>query len=129
LEFEERQLKDTWFARLNLSEAGIESWRRPTDRPLGWVAAVNDEHKILFTQLLSSTSEMREYIYYYLVAIGKDVVLVEVNEPKARILPRGAYRKFSASTLRRYANAGAMVATVAKKPFSFVWQWWLRRPH
>lgn len=122
MEFVERQLEDTWFGELDLSAAGIEQWRVPKHQPLGWKAAVNSKHKVLFTQLLSNSAEMRDRIYYYLLAIGSDVLLIQVNEPDARILPSGAHDTHSPETVWELANTAAMVVTLDKKPFRFVRQ-------
>jgi len=119
--FEKRDLEDTWFSQLNLSGYAIEPRRIPKkeDHPLGWAVAVNLKHRVLFTQLVSNTGEMRERVYYYLLAIGPDIVVIEWNDPTARILPGLWSTKYSSKAIRQCADAAAMLITSNRKRFKW----------
>jgi hypothetical protein len=63
-----RTLSDLERSVLNLGALGVEQSRSPTARE-AWQYAIDDERSALFTQLLSSTGEMRDGTYFYLLIL------------------------------------------------------------
>ena len=114
--FQKTELSKSWFERLNLEQANIQS-RAPGSA--SWSCALDVERELLFTQLGGSSYEMRDGFYYYLLAIGSNLVVAEWDNGWARVLPQGAASSYTRHELETLINEGAVVACHDQKPFLF----------
>jgi hypothetical protein len=81
--FVKRSLKLEEHLRLDLIALGIENRRIP---PQDWSWAVDEDQDVFFTQLISSTYEMREGWYWYLLLVsGSPTMLMVDGFAKARV--------------------------------------------
>jgi hypothetical protein len=68
--FVAKPLVETWFHELDLANAGIPPHRNPRET---WLCAVDESRGMLFFQLLSNSSEMRDGTCYYVLAVGREL--------------------------------------------------------
>ncbi len=76
--FEKVKLSSTIFYDL-IQDFEIEEKRIPEKdgiRPWDWYCAYDKDEKVLFTQLKSSSGEMRDHNYYYLLIIESDPIFI-----------------------------------------------------
>jgi hypothetical protein len=61
--------------------------RMPQERHEGqWKAVIDDRRSILLTQLVGSPGEMRDGVYYYLMAVSRRLYLLESGPGTLRIV-------------------------------------------
>lgn len=114
--FEKVELKDSWFNKLDLGKAGV---RHRAPEAETWPCAIDIERALFFTPLLSRSHESREGWYFYLLAIGDDLIVIRWDNGLAKILSQGDAARYPQSQLEELINEGAVVACYDKKPFSF----------
>lgn len=120
--FNKMNLYDTWFEDLHLEELRISKSQLPPKESIHpWQCAIDEEHRILFTQLISDTYAMRDGLYYYLLAIKNDLVLIFWDNHKAVIKDRGSANKYKLQELKDIINEAAAVV-VLKLTFAFKWE-------
>ena len=106
-------LAETWLATLPI--ATVTRLTTPPSDPT-WRCAINVEYKVLFTQLISDTYQMRDYYYEYLLAIDDKLMIISWNG-KASLEKVGAWKELPLSELVKLANRCAELTTYDQKPF------------
>lgn len=71
-----RTLSELERSVLNLGALGVDQSRSPAARE-AWRYAIVDERSALFTQLVSSTGEMRDGTYFYLLVLRGQPIVFE----------------------------------------------------
>jgi hypothetical protein len=82
-------LADSWFSTLDLTAIRGRADRLPDpskDRPNPWRCVVDEERRVLMTQLISTTAERRDFLYSWLLAIGDEVFLIDTDVPRASLV-------------------------------------------
>jgi hypothetical protein len=74
--FLKRSLMNHEISAIDFKALGIETRRVPGEN---WSWAVDENARVYFTQLISSTNEMREGDYWYLLLIEGCPVVLQVN--------------------------------------------------
>lgn len=83
-----RPLPSTRFRDLDLRSLHMES-RLPRLDQTQWKAVVDDRNGVIFTQLLGPSSEMRDGIYYYLLAVGRQLFVLESGSKTLEVVNSG----------------------------------------
>lgn len=91
-----------------------------------WAVAASPDHRVVFTQLISTSAAMRDGAYEYLLLIdGRPIIIAfQLGAPDtpghAWILPTGAWRAFPLPLLQALADRAAIISTNDRQPF--VWR-------
>ena len=86
--FVKRPLSTEELAALDFSALGVETRRVP---PLKWDWAVYESEKVLFTQLISSSAEMREGLYWYLLLAKGEPYILKVDDWGGKMIGKQLY--------------------------------------
>ncbi|MEO0443553.1 MAG: hypothetical protein AAFZ92_07405 [Pseudomonadota bacterium] len=120
MSFKLKNLDETNFYDLNHAAIGIEDKRIPKkERAIPWKCAVNEADGILFTQLISSTGEMRDDYYYYLMLIDNNPIFILYNSGYAGVLNMGAAKEYELSFIIKYAVEASKIVTANESPILF----------
>lgn len=119
-QMEAAPLGETWYAELQLSERGFPAHQLPVlERYARWPAVVCRAERVLFTQLISSSMAMRDFLYDYLLAIGDDLIIVALDGNRARIVRTTTSRRYPQDVLRSLVDKAVQQTRGADRPF--VW--------
>jgi len=118
--FSKSNLIESWFYELELEKIGVVPARIPDrNQKHSWPCAVDYESNTLFTQLISSSAEMREGEYYYLLAIEKNLFLIMSDDYNANFITK-EFGNFSFNYLVNIVNQAVKVVVLGKEKFSFL---------
>ncbi len=93
--FEFINLSDTEFYNYPLSDLGIYNDRiPPVDGRYPWKCAYDRERNIIFTQLVSSTYEMRDLIFYHLLLLDGVPIKILCDIPDAKVIANKYSKQF-----------------------------------
>ncbi len=124
--FIKRHLTGEELAKIDYEALGIETRRVP---PIEWDWAIDNERQALCTQLISSTYEMREgYYWYLLISQGQPVLFmvdafgslkIDGKTYRKAVLNKAAYSKQEALALEVLANEAHQAVSYRGEPLSF----------
>jgi hypothetical protein len=115
-------LEQSWFQELDVDHPWIPTDRFPRIRPndpIPWTCAVDEERRVLLTQLVSDTWEMREFLYFWLLAVHGDVVCIKEDMPRARMVGTPVIARHSYEKLIALANEARQVLCPSCGAFQF----------
>ena len=112
-------LANSWIDQLPSGEENIGRAILNSKVAPAWACALDEERKTLFLQLSGASTDARDGIYFYLLAIGSDMILIQWDNGTARVLNRGAAEKYPRSFLEELADEAAVVACHDNKPLFF----------
>jgi hypothetical protein len=88
--FVKRHLTDSELAKINLAALGVNTERVPSS---SWDWAIDVENDILCTQLISSSYEMREGYYWYLLIVKGQPFIFMVDAFRSQNIAGKIYRE------------------------------------